>query len=128
MINDIKKSVGQRIQLLRMEHNMTQEDMSEKLNLSTSAYCKIEYGETDITLTRLAKLANIFSMSPIELMGRIEGSLNIQTANYNSFVGIAKDRSTVNVESNADLRELVRANSKLIDMLSKRIDYLEAKL
>ena len=38
--------------MLRMEKNLTQEQMGEKLNLSTSAYCKIEYGETDLTLTR----------------------------------------------------------------------------
>ena len=53
METDLKKIVGQRLQLLRMEKNLTQEQMGEKLNLSTSAYCKIEYGETDLTLTRL---------------------------------------------------------------------------
>ena len=53
METDLKKIVGQRLQLLRMEKNLTQEQMGEQLNLSTSAYCKIEYGETDLTLTRL---------------------------------------------------------------------------
>ena len=57
METDLKKIVGQRLQLLRMEKNLTQEQMGEKLNLSTSAYCKIEYGETDLTLTRLNKIA-----------------------------------------------------------------------
>ena len=50
---DLKKIVGQRLQMLRLEKCLTQEQMGEKLNLSTSAYCKIEYGETDLTLTRL---------------------------------------------------------------------------
>lgn len=45
METDLKKIVGQRLQLLRLEKNLTQEQMSEKLNLSTSAYCKIEYGK-----------------------------------------------------------------------------------
>lgn len=47
METDLKKIVGHRLQMLRMEKNLTQEQMGEKLNLSTSAYCKIEYGETD---------------------------------------------------------------------------------
>lgn len=53
METDLKKLVGQRLQILRNERNLTQEQMSEKLALSTSAYCKLEYGETDLTLTRL---------------------------------------------------------------------------
>ena len=40
---DLKKIVGQRLQMLRLEKCLTQEQMGEKLNLSTSAYCKIEY-------------------------------------------------------------------------------------
>ena len=44
METDLKKIVGHRLQMLRMEKNLTQEQMGEKLNLSTSAYCKIEYG------------------------------------------------------------------------------------
>ena len=49
MNTKLKKIAGQQLQLLRLEKNLTQEQMSEKLNLSTSAYCKIEYGETDLT-------------------------------------------------------------------------------
>ena len=41
METDLKKIVGHRLQMLRMEKNLTQEQMGEKLNLSTSAYCKI---------------------------------------------------------------------------------------
>ena len=59
MNTKLKKIAGQQLQLLRLEKNLTQEQMSEKLNLSTSAYCKIEYGETDLTLTRLDKIAKV---------------------------------------------------------------------
>ena len=76
METDLKKLVGQRLQLLRLERNLTQEQMSEKLNLSTSAYCKIEYGETDLTLTRLNKIADILNMSAVELFTRITYSIS----------------------------------------------------
>ena len=74
METDLKKIVGQRLQLLRMEKNLTQEQMGEKLNLSTSAYCKIEYGETDLTLTRLNKIAEVMNMSAIDLFRKIDGN------------------------------------------------------
>lgn len=37
MNTKLKKIAGQQLQLLRLEKNLTQEQMSEKLNLSTSA-------------------------------------------------------------------------------------------
>ena len=71
METDLKKIVGHRLQMLRMEKNLTQEQMGEKLNLSTSAYCKIEYGETDLTLTRLNKIAEVLNMSALELFNKM---------------------------------------------------------
>ena len=43
-------------------------------------------------------------------------------------IGVAKDCSTVRIEVADDLRELIKANSRLIDMLHKRIEFLENKL
>ena len=123
----MKKLVGQRLQLLRLERNLTQEQMSEKLNLSTSAYCKIEYGETDLTLTRLNKIADILNMSAVELFTRIEGdTYNNYPKDYGR-IWITRDSSIVNVDNSDDLRELVKSNSRLIDVLLKRIEELEKK-
>lgn len=126
MESDLKKIVGQRLQLLRIENNLTQEQMSEKLHLSTSAYCKIEYGETDLTLTRLNKIAQIFNIPAIELFEKIHGNASFNNCQH--FVGFAQHNNTVNVGSNDDLRELIKANSRLIEMLSKRLDQLESRL
>ena len=101
MNTKLKKIAGQQLQLLRLEKNLTQEQMSEKLNLSTSAYCKIEYGETDLTLTRLDKIAKVLGISALSLFSAYD--LN-------------------------DLRELIKANTRIIDLLSKRIDLLEQRL
>ncbi|KKB47059.1 MAG: helix-turn-helix domain-containing protein [Parabacteroides gordonii] len=127
MTADLKKLVGQRLQLLRLERNLTQEQMSEKLSLSTSAYCKIEYGETDLTLTRLNKIAEVLNMSAIELFTRIEGDTYNNNQKDYGRVWITRDSSIVNVDSNDDLRELVKSNSRLIDVLLKRIEELEKK-
>lgn len=125
MVADLKKIVGQRLQLLRIEKNLTQEQMGERLNLSTSAYCKIEYGETDLTLTRLNKIAEILKMAPAELFNKIDGNIYFNNSGTIG-VGIAKDHSTVYTADN-DLRELIKANSRLTEVLCKRIDDLEQK-
>lgn len=79
MNTKLKKIAGQQLQLLRLEKNLTQEQMSEKLNLSTSAYCKIEYGETDLTLTRLDKIAKVLGISALSLFSHIDKSMNPDT-------------------------------------------------
>lgn len=126
--SDLKKFIGQRLQLLRIEKKMTQEQMSECLHLSTSAYCKIEYGDTDITLSRLNKIANILEIPVTELFQKLEGNCSFNNNKECSFVGIAKDHSTIQVEQNDTLKQLIQANSKLIELLCKRIDHLEEKL
>lgn len=117
METKIKKRAGQQLQLLRLEKNLTQEQMSEKLNLSTSAYCKIEYGETDLTLTRLDKIAKILNMSTLDLFSRIDKSIKSHSHNDNDGKNDARNYN--------DLRELIKANSRVIDSLCRRIDILE---
>ena len=101
--------------------------MSDILHLSTSAYCKIEYGETDLTLTRLNSIAEILNMSAIELFSKIEGNYSFTNNKDCAFVGIARDSSTIRVENNEEIRELIKANSRIIELLCKRMDALEKK-
>lgn len=125
MNTKLKKIAGQQLQLLRLEKNLTQEQMSEKLNLSTSAYCKIEieYGETDLTLTRLDKIAKVLGISALSLFSHIDKSMNPNTDN--SCKNNSNNDSAYDLN---DLRELIKANTRIIDLLSKRIDLLEQRL
>ena len=126
METNLKKKAGQQLQLLRLEKNLTQEQMSEKLHLSTSAYCKIEYGETDLTLTRLNKIAEVLDIPTLELFSRIDKSTNNDNVKGSNSTSITKESSN-SVESYDDLRELVKANSQIIGLLCKRIDVLEQR-
>lgn len=129
MPTDLKKAVGQRLHLLRLERSLTQEQMGEHLNLSTSAYCKIEYGETDLTLTRLNQIAEILNMSAGELFNKmIEG--NTTAFNNCGMVAGATYHSATKAKTEAseELRELAKANARLIDMLCKRVDFLEKEI
>ncbi len=125
MSENNKKMVGQRLHLLRIEKGLTQEQMGEMLNISTSAYCKIEYGDTDLTLTRITKIADTFGMSEMELFGKITNNSMGYDYHESSLHSVTYERSLIkHIDS---LKELVKSNSKLIDHLSKRIVELEKK-
>lgn len=116
--------MGKRLQLLRVGKKLTQEYMSEMLNLSTSAYCKIEYGETDLTLTRINKIAEIFGIPTLELLEKIfDQPLQSKNEVQNDFS--PNNRNQLKLDS---IRELIISNSRLINKLEKRIETLEQLL
>ena len=88
-----------------------------------------EYGETDLTLTRLNKIAEVLNMSALELFNKIDGNVYVNNSGtIGTNIGVAKDCSSVHIEAADDLRELIKANSRLLDMLYKRIELLENKV
>lgn len=118
---DLKKAIGRRLQLLRIEKNLTQEHMGEMLNLSTSAYCKIEYGETDLTLTRINKIAEIFGIPTIELLEKIFDKTRCN-------INVPQTDLTLtdsNQLKHEVLCEMILSNSRLIKILERRIEALE---
>ena len=58
-----KKEIASRVQEIRNKTGMTQEQLSEKLELSLSAYKKIESAENYISLDSLCKLEEYFGVS-----------------------------------------------------------------
>ena len=53
------RDVGRRVAELRAERGLTQEDLADRLRLSSSRYLRrIEAGEINLTLGWLAKIAN----------------------------------------------------------------------
>ena len=122
MERKFKKKVGQKLHLLRVEKKLTQEEMAEQLHLSTSAYCKIEYGETDLTLTRLNKIAAIFGVSPTELFKSI---VEETTPDANS-MPVSTDTIALSGQTdNQEQHELLYMHSQMLASLNKRITDLE---
>jgi len=72
MTETIKKktntSAGKNIRTLRHEHGWSQEDVANRLGISIPAFSKIETGVTDINLSRLEQIANIFEVSVVNLL------------------------------------------------------------
>ena len=57
---------------LRKEHNLSQEDLAEKLGVSRQSVSKWEQGITDPSTANLFALAKLFGVSVEELLKEIE--------------------------------------------------------
>lgn len=74
MCNVFRKQLGQRIQQLRKEKGLTQENLSLESDISRSHIAMIEAGKRDITVSSMFKisralgvtLADIFSFDDLE--------------------------------------------------------------
>jgi transcriptional regulator with XRE-family HTH domain len=77
-------SIGKRIKKLREIRNYTQTYMSVELEISVSAYSKIERDETEISLKRLEQISKILNVSVNGIMQFDEKAL-IENANLNDF-------------------------------------------
>ena len=73
IMNDLTKrtantSVGKSIRILRHQHGWSQEDIASRLGISIPAFSKIETGVTDVNLSRLEQIANIYEVSVVQLL------------------------------------------------------------
>ena len=57
-----------KIRTIRQLRGYSQEYMAMKLDLSQSAYGKIERGESDVTLTRVEEISRVFEMSVVDIL------------------------------------------------------------
>ena len=62
------KSVGKNIRTLRHQRSWSQEDVANRLGISIPAFSKIETGVTDINLSRLEQIANIYDINLVNLL------------------------------------------------------------
>lgn len=57
-----KKNIGYSLRIRRVELCMRQQDIAEKLGMSTTAYAKIERGETNLSVRRIKQLTEILQI------------------------------------------------------------------
>lgn len=62
-----------KIRFLRLNKSWSQETMAEKLDMSPNGYGSIERGETNVQLSRVLQIAQLFDISIAELFQDISG-------------------------------------------------------
>ena len=77
---ELQIKIGREIKRLRHDNDWTQEDVAGQLYIGRDAYGDIERGKTDICLSRLAQIANLFGVDVTFLFGSAPC-----TTNYNQY-------------------------------------------
>ena len=66
--NKAVNSVGNNIRTLRHQRGWSQEDIANRLGISIPAFSKIETGITDVNLSRLEQIANIYDIDVVQIL------------------------------------------------------------
>lgn len=67
MENALQIKVGKRIQQIRIEKEMSQQDLAAKCNFEKSNMSRLEAGRANATLTTIQIVANALNVQAIEL-------------------------------------------------------------
>jgi transcriptional regulator with XRE-family HTH domain len=91
-----KPQVGRALRQIRELKNLSQDFVAHNLGISTRAYSKIETEETQLTITRLYDLAEIFGVGVGDILGFepqlvFNNSPNHQGGNYGEHIQQIKE-------------------------------------
>ncbi|MBF0784042.1 XRE family transcriptional regulator [Muribacter muris] len=125
--------INEKIRMLREENALSQEQMAEKMNISTNSYGKIERGETKLTLNKLEQIANIFNLDIVELISTDKNSYQITHygtgANAFNFISDNKDIIVENEKLQliiAHKNETIEHQKEEIILLRQMLELLKA--
>jgi transcriptional regulator with XRE-family HTH domain len=114
--------LGQKIKKLRELKNFTQSHIASELGITQSAYSKLELGETEISYTKISKIAEVLGISPEEIMTfneqMIFNVMHNQTGN--GFVvnkGFTENERKLYEDHITQLKEEVSYLKKVLDKL-----------
>ncbi|URL06790.1 helix-turn-helix domain-containing protein [Avibacterium sp. 21-595] len=79
-----KDIVRQKIRDIREDKKITQATMAELLHMSEGGYAKIERGETDLKIDRLANIAQILGVEMVDLIPFGDGPIIFNHSHDNS--------------------------------------------
>jgi transcriptional regulator with XRE-family HTH domain len=75
------KTIGKNIRTFRHQLGWSQEDVANRLGISIPAFSKIETGVTDINLSRLEQIANIYELDVVQILAMDAEGVEQQPSN-----------------------------------------------
>lgn len=108
---------AEKIRLQRLQRGLSQENMADLLNLSTTAYGDIERGKTDLTLSRLTQIAQVLDVSPLTLL--TDEAIPAQVVEDKSDAVVSHELET--------LRLMIEKQQVEVDKLRLEADYWKRK-
>lgn len=118
--------IGNKIRRLRENKGFSQEDMAEKLQISRSAYSRIESGETNSWVNHIEKLCKELDMKVEDLL--INSDNNINNNQDNASAVQANTQQDTHITINHLSEKVIELYEERIDELKERVKQLEEEL
>lgn len=122
----------EKIKMMREMNQWTQEDVAEKLGMSTTGYAKIERGQTNVSVEKLKQIAQIFNINIAQLLDDNEKlvicSIGDNHSNYNNYFGMNEKLITQNEKQQLEIQlkdELLKQKDAEITALKELIELLK---
>ncbi|MEZ5671042.1 MAG: helix-turn-helix transcriptional regulator [Thiotrichaceae bacterium] len=126
--NTLKKQIGTKIKQLRTLKGWSRQQAADKLEMSMTGYGSIERGETDVCITRLAHLAEIFEITLSDLLGLTEKNVFNFTKIHNTecLIGISASSNESSLKHEVrELQLICQSQEKEIEYLKQQVEQLK---
>ena len=112
-------AIGQKLRKIRELKDYKQAYVARQLGISAVAYGKIERGESDITLSRLGKIAEIFELPIHQVLSFDESGL----FRPRYYLGSSSNVSSIDVASvpSSELAVLLKQVAALLENVSQKV-------
>lgn len=124
----------EKIKVMREMNQWTQEEVAEKLGMSTTGYAKIERGQTNVSVEKLKQIAQIFNINVAQLLDQNERfivcSIGDNHSNYNNYFGMNEKLVAENEKYQLEVQlknELLAQKDAEITALKSLIELLKVK-
>lgn len=117
--------IGEKLRKIRDFYGYTQEDVTSRINVSASQYCKYERDETPITIETLEKISAVYKLTHVNILNWDEK--NVFNFSGNTGHVIVQQQTFSDNESNEllikqmqeEIAYLKSENQKLWDLVEK---------
>lgn len=126
--------INEKIRMLREFKHYSQEEMAEKLNISTAGYAKIERGERGLNVAKLEKIAAVFGMEVADLVSISDKSVvylvneNSHHHNHNIYGNEELAQEVTKLQLQLEYKDsLLQQKEREINLLQKLVDALSQR-
>lgn len=105
-------TIGEKIRYFRKLKGLSQEDLAHELDISLTAYSKIERNITDVSFSRLTQIADVLKVSLLDVL--------IADKNYNTLKDEIQQLKLTLAEKN---QEIINLQAQLILLLKKNSNF-----
>lgn len=117
------KVVGDAIKTYRELRKITREAMADMLDMSVSGYAKIERGETDLSITKLEKIAEILNVDITQIL-KFDTNQIFNITHNQTVQGTGTRAQSVHFHSDSHLDKYIKLLEAEVERLKEEVKKL----